>query len=196
MTLAARAPGVKLGRCNPYGAESGGPKHVLGGLYGAASARTPGQGLPENVEQGEWICGQPAQVRVRMVCGCGHSGPVMELCSYHDEPGGHSEVVGGTTRWVSETRRVHGHYEEIQKRQAGMCTRCVYPPWAAELAKAVQVWQAELTALYQMHQFNSPMARAIMAQVEQAGITMMEGSSETPAEGKIHRCPMTLEQVA
>jgi hypothetical protein len=120
----------------------------------------------------------------------------MELCSWHDVRGGHSEMVAGTARWVPEVTRSHGHFEEIQKRQAGLCTRCVYPPWAAELAKAVQRWEAELTALYQMRQWHSPMASAIRHQVEQAGIAMMEGSSDIPVEGKIHRCPMRLEQVA
>jgi hypothetical protein len=194
--VAGGAPAVKLGRCNPYGAETGGPKRVLGGLYGPGSAATPGMGLPDNVAQGEWPCDEPAQVRVRMRCRCDHRGSIMELCSWHDADAGHSEIVAGTTRWVSGTRRVRGHYEEIQRRQAGACTQCLFPPWAAELSKAVQVWQAELDALYMMRRWHSPEARAIMHQVEQAGITMMAGTSETPEPGKIHKCPMLLEQVA
>ena len=126
----AVAPAFILGRCNPYGAETGGPKHVMGGLHGPNSARvdTPDvPGLPEAVVQGEWACHQPAQVRVRMVCRCGHTGAVMDLCSWHDEPGGHSEFVAGVTRWVSEPVRVRGHYEEISRRQAGACIRCLFP---------------------------------------------------------------------
>ena len=74
-----------LERCNPYGAETGGPRMVMGGLYGPGSARTPDDTLPVNVQQGEWLCPQQAQVRVKMTCRCGHTGRIMALCSWHDE---------------------------------------------------------------------------------------------------------------
>lgn len=115
------------GRCNPYGAESGGPKRLMGGLYGAKSARTPGMYLPQNVEEGEWSCPQPAQVRVRMVCPAGHRGQVMDLCSWHDETVYSGEYIQGTFRQITSTVRARGHFEMIQSRQAGVCPRCCYP---------------------------------------------------------------------
>jgi hypothetical protein len=57
----------------------------MGGLHGPASSTLPGAGLPSAVEQGEWSCGQPAMVRVRMTCRCDHTGKIMDLCSWHDE---------------------------------------------------------------------------------------------------------------
>ena len=128
-----RAPTLIGGRCNPYGAETGGPRHVLGGLHGPASAATPGQGLPDNVAQGEWRCAQRAQVRCRMICACGHRGQVMELCSWHDETNYRGEYTAGKVRQVRETLRVHGHFEEIQKRQSDSCPRCMFPGEYASL---------------------------------------------------------------
>lgn len=180
------------GRCNPYGAETGGVKRVLGGLYGPRSAETPGAGLPEAAAQGEWACRNRAQVRCRMVCGCGHRGQAMELCSWHDEITYHGEPVGGTFQQVSETIRVHGHFEEIQKRQAGLCPRCAYPGDYAALAKAVQAWQAELSALYAMGMWSHPEAHRIRQAVTDAGAQFDEGR----ARGVIHNCPLKLIPVS
>jgi hypothetical protein len=190
--MTAGAPAVALGRCNPYGAESGGPKRVLGGLYGPGSARTPGMHLPQNVEEGEWACGQPAVVRCRMTCRCGHKGQVMQLCSWRNDTVHHSEWVAGTLRQVSETVRQHGHYEEIQRRQAGLCPACAYPPPYGELAKEVQAWQAQLTGLYYRGQFYSQAARVLKTRVEDAG-KLMDMARQA---GIIHQCPLTLVPVS
>jgi hypothetical protein len=115
------------GRCNPYGAESGGPRRLMGGLYGGKSARTPGMFLPQNVEEGEWSCPQPAAVRVRMTCPVGHVGQIMELCSWHDETVFSGEYFQGQFRQITHTIRSKGHLEMIQERQAGVCPRCCYP---------------------------------------------------------------------
>lgn len=125
--MAVAVSTLLYGRCNPYGAETGGPKRVMGGLYSAKSARTPGMFLPQAVEEGEWACPQPAQVRVRMACPVGHVGQVMELCSWHDETVVSGEYVSGQFRQVRRTIRVKGHYEMIGSRQAGVCPRCCYP---------------------------------------------------------------------
>ncbi len=107
----ARTPGgLLLGRCNPYGAETGGPKRVLGGMYGPASAATPGMDLPENVAQGEWLCQQQAVVRARMTCQCQHKGQVMELCSWHDETVYSGEYTAGVIRQVKKTIRQRGAF--------------------------------------------------------------------------------------
>jgi hypothetical protein len=59
-------------RCNPYGHETGGPRHLLGGLYG-----------PEHEGPQKWHCENPAEVRCRMKCAFGHRGQIMNLCRSH-----------------------------------------------------------------------------------------------------------------
>ncbi len=181
-----------LGRCNPYGAESGGPRHLLGGLYGPGSARTDGMHLPDNVAQGEWTCDQPAQVRCRMHCACGHKGQVMQLCSWHNETTYHGEMVAGVLRQVQSTIRIRGHYEEIQRRQAGLCPPCAWPAPYAGLQKEIQAWQAQLTAYWQAQQWRHPDAQRLRQHIEDAG-TMMD---EARAAGIIHNCPLTLKAVS
>lgn len=185
-----------LGRCNPYGAETGGPRRVLGGLYGARSATAPGLGLPAAVEQGEWVCERPAEVRCRMVCRCSHTGQIMQLCSTGDVPHITTEVVaGGGFRPHHGTKRVHGHYQEIQRRQAGSCPRCLFPKgqgWDfAALQKAVQAWQAELSGYFPF-QWNTRRAVEIRSCLEEATAMFDEGR----ARGIIHNCPLTLEPVS
>src|ERR1700722_7657723 len=61
------------GRCNFSGHETGGPKHLLGGMFG-----------PEHEGPQKWICENPATHRVRMVCtlnGC--TGEPMAICDEH-----------------------------------------------------------------------------------------------------------------
>jgi hypothetical protein len=61
------------GRCDPYGHESGGPKRLLGGMYG-----------PDHEGPQKWFCENQATHRVRMVCKLyGHSGQVLEICDDH-----------------------------------------------------------------------------------------------------------------
>ena len=60
-------------RCNPFGHETGGPKRLLGGLYG-----------PEHEGPQKWFCENPATHRVVMVCTTfGHRGQPMPLCDDH-----------------------------------------------------------------------------------------------------------------
>lgn len=161
--------GLALGRCNPYGAETGGPRRVLGGLYGPGSAATPDMGLPDNVAQGEWLCTQAAQVRCRMTCECGHQGQIMELCSWHDEITWAGELVAGTIRQVRKNVRVRGHFEEIQRRQSGSCPRCLFPGEFAALQKDVEAWAYELALLHAGGHWDTPRAAAIRAKVEEIG---------------------------
>ena len=191
----AVAPAVLLGRCNPYGAETGGPRHVMGGLHGPNSARVDTNdlpGLPQSVVQGEWACHQPAVIRVRMVCRCGHTGAVMNLCSWHDETVYHSEIVAGQIRRVAETVRARGHYEEISRRQAGACIRCLFPGEYAEWYKSLFAWQEELAMLRDTGQWYSRRAYAVRSKIEDITKTFDAGN----ADGTIHRCPMTLEPVS
>lgn len=181
-----------IGRCNPYGAESGGPKRILGGLHGPASAATPGMGLPANVEQGEWACQQPAQVRCRMVCRCGHVGQVMQLCSFHDEISYHGEATAGQVRQVRSTVRVRGHFEEIQRRQAGSCPRCLFPGEYAALYHEVNRWQAELRDCWLRGMWNGPRAAMLRQAVEDACAQFDEGNRR----GIIHNCSLILVAIS
>lgn len=181
-----------LERCNPYGAETGGPRMVMGGLHGPASAATPNADLPENVAQGEWLCPQQAQVRVYMECRCGHRGREMALCSWHDEIVTHGEMVGGTTRRVNEVIRVRGHYEEIQRRQAGACLRCLYPGRFAADYKSIEAWQGELAYLQQAGAWHSRRAAEVRAKIEH----LVEEFDIGNQTGQIHRCPMRLVPVS
>lgn len=185
-----------LERCNPYGAETGGPARVMGGLHGPGSAATPGLDLPENVAQGEWLCPQQAQVRVRMTCRCGHDGRVMALCSWHDEINYRSEMVAGTVRRVPEVTRQRGHFEEIQRRQAGQCLRCAYPAgpgydFAADY-KSILAWQGELAYLHDIGAWYSAQARRARQKIED----IVAGFDQGIARGQIHKCPLQLIQVS
>jgi hypothetical protein len=194
------APAVLLGRCNPYGAETGGPRRILGGLHGPNSARLPDApeyaGIPENVAQGEWACTQPAQIRCRMICQHGHKGQIMQLCSWHDENNYRGEYVAGTFRQVRETIRQHGHYEEIQKRQAGSCPPCLFPKDGstdyAQLYKDIQIWQNELAGLFYAQKWQTPRAQMIKQAIEDAGRQFDQGREL----GIIHNCPLTLVPVS
>ena len=181
-----------LDRCNPYGAESGGPRRVMGGLHGPNSATTPDMDLPDNVAQGEWLCPQQAAVRVYMECRCGHRGDVMALCSWHDEIVTRAEFVGGVARKVRDVIHVHGHYEEIQRRQAGACLRCLYPGRYAADYKSIEAWQGELAYLHDIGAWWSRQARAARQKIED----MVAGFDEGNRTGEIHRCPMRLVPVS
>ena len=192
MTASVTAPGILLGRCNPYGAESGGPRRLLGGMYGPGSARTEDMQLPENVAQGEWACSRRADVRCRMVCRCGHKGQIMELCSWHDDKVYGGEMVAGVLRQVSHTERQRGHFEEIQKRQSGSCPACLFPPPYAELAREVMAWQQQLIPYFQANRWRTAAAQAIRQRIDDAGQLM----DLARAQGIIHNCPMTLVPVS
>ena len=192
-------------RCNPYGAETGGPKRLLGGLYRGASAATPGMDLPQAIAEGEWACRNMAQVRCRMTCRCGHKGQPMDLCSWHDEVTGHTELVAGTERWVSETVRVRGHFEEISRRQAGFCPPCGFPdsrssPNRVDYAALHKEWEGIGANLYALAQamgnpyaaMKSPMGRPMQQRRDDIGKMF----DEARMLGIVHNCPLTLVPVS
>lgn len=165
------APAVVLGRCNPYGAETGGPRRILGGLYGPRSAETPGMGLPASIEQGEWPCRQPAEIRCRMECRCGHRGQIMALCSWHDETIWRGEYTAGKITRVSTRVRVRGHYEEIQRRQSGSCPRCLFPGPFAALQKETEALAYDLAIEYTLNggSLKTERAQSIIRRTEDIG---------------------------
>jgi hypothetical protein len=190
-------------RCSPYGAETGGPKHLMGGLYRAASARTPGMHLPDNVAEGEWACDQPAQITVRMTCLHGHTGQRMNLCSYHDEDVWSGEQSAGEWHRVKSSRRVPGHYEEIAKRQAGFCPPCGFPDARQagnriDYAALQKEWEGIGSSLHAIYYSGDPRAwysglgQTLRQRREDIGRMFDEGRQL----GIIHNCPLTLVPVS
>jgi hypothetical protein len=57
--------------CNPYGAETGGAKRVLGDVS-----------MGKHVFH-QWHCDNYARARYRIKCPHGHQGHIMELCDQH-----------------------------------------------------------------------------------------------------------------
>lgn len=196
-------PAVAVRRCNPYGAETGGPARLLGGLYRGASAATPDMDLPDNVAQGEWRCEWPAQVRVRMTCAHGHRGQPMDLCSWHDEDTWQADYVAGTFRQVKSTVRVRGHFEEIQRRQAGFCPPCGWPDSRSsgnhvDYAALQKEWEGigqSLSALFyggDRRAWYSPLSKGLQQRRDDIG-AMFE---EARALGIVHNCPLRLVPVS
>ena len=203
------APAVTLGRCNFSGAETGGPKRILGGLYGPNSARLPDApeyaGIPENIMQGEWPCPWPAAVRIRMICRCEHRGQVTALCSWHDEDNWRGEYVAGAIRQVRETVRVRGHFEEIQRRMSDFCPPCGWPDASRsgngiDYAALQKEWDSIGSALHASWQasggsmtfFHLPRARSLQQRRDDIGRMFDEGREL----GVIHNCPLTLVPVS
>ncbi len=144
-------------RCNPYGHETGGPKGLLGGIYG-----------PEHEGTHKWFCQNTATHRVRMHCKLyGHTGPVMEICD--------------------------DHYAEISKRQAGLCTRCAYPPEARSCQDEIESASRELQALLgQGRHWLDPACSAKRTVIERGRNRM----NELMESGRIQRVGMTLVEIA
>ena len=197
MSALAAVP-LLLGRCNPYGAETGGPQRVMGGLHGPASAAMAEApetaGIPDNVMQGEWTCPQAAAVRVRMTCRCGHQGEPMNLCTWHDEVRWGGEYSAGTFHPVKSLVKVMGHYEMISARQSGACPKCIYPGMYAEFYHALKRHQDELALLHDTGQW-----RTSRAEYKRQVITDLVAQFDQGQEsngGPIHRCPMQLVPVS
>jgi hypothetical protein len=116
----------------------------------------------------------------------------MELCSWHDEPYFHGEYVAGKIRQVKDVRKVHGHFEEISRRQAGACPRCLYPGGYAEWYKALFAWQQELAMLRDTRQWYTSRGNYVRQKIEDICAEFDAGN----ADGTIHRCPMRLVPVS
>lgn len=152
---------VVVKRCNPFGhGTDAGPKHLMGGLYG-----------PEYEGRLKWECRNPAEVRCRMECRCGHRGQVMDLCREHPAM--------------------------IAKRMAGTCPACVMPPAARELFEAVT--RAQGTVVNLIATGGAPAAvQAALSRAERLGEDMnvlvlrgQAGDLTCP-----HNCPLTVTEVS
>lgn len=100
---AGASPAFNAARCNPYGHETGGPKHLFGGLFSSA-AEGPYK----------WTCQSRADGRYVMYCPAGHTGPVIELCYAHVYMIG-KRMAGVCTRCAmpEEAREV---WEDLQRQ--------------------------------------------------------------------------------
>jgi hypothetical protein len=64
--------GLLVQRCDPFGMESGGPRHLEGGFYGT-----------EALGPHLWLCKARAYARYTHHCRCGHKGKPQWLCEGH-----------------------------------------------------------------------------------------------------------------
>lgn len=162
-----RTPGGLIGqRCDPYGAES--QIKLMGGLY------------PESyLGRHMWHCPRLAAGRFRMVCPHAHRGQVMPLC-------GPGLVKAPDGRVMFHP----GHIAEITRRQAGVCTRCIWPPEALVFKEADAAGQLELAEALAFGD------RAGQARAKQKMIDAGRGIDELMTRGIVHKCPLHLEEVA
>jgi hypothetical protein len=158
-------------RCNPYGHETGGPKRLLGGLYG-----------PEYEGDRKWHCDRKAEGRYRMICRCGHVGQAMPLCG----PG----LVRNATSGAEY--RHPGHVAQIQQRAAGLCPRCAYPQNVVELAQLADRAQWEYQRLASVGLGLAPAAQRYRQAMEAARGRL----DALRLVGVIHNCPLVLREVS
>jgi hypothetical protein len=163
-------PAILQVRCDPYGRESGGPKRLLGGVYG-----------PEFEGNHKWGCERVAVGRYRMTCRCGHVGQVMPLCG------------PGLTKDPQGIDYFHpGHVAEFSKRASEMCPKCMFPPEARMWQEVADRSQSELVTLESISYIGSPQWRMLKAKVADASARL----DELNASGRIHKCHLTLTEIS
>ena len=164
------APAILSRRCNPFGQETGGPKRLLGGVYG-----------PEYEGLHKWGCTRIAESRYRMTCRCGHRGQPMWLCG----PGMVTDPQG--------VQYFHpGHVAEFSKRASDFCPVCAFPPEARQWSEVAERSQGELMYLEGIGFIGSPQWRSLKRSVEDARTRL----DELNESGRIHKCPLTLTEIS
>lgn len=115
----------------------------------------------------KWNCENPAAWRGRMHCTRidTHVGPVMELCA--------------------------DHVQEIQRRQAGFCTRCGIPPVARGCMEAIEHIQQEIAAMS-----GGIVAGARMRELERQLAGYQDQMTHLFHTGQIRVTPMRLVEVS
>ena len=160
---------LQRARCDPYGRES--RVQLMGGLYPESRASKTA------LEIG--YCPRPAEGVYRMECRCGHTGQRMPLCG----PGIVADARG-------QNYPHPGHVASIQRRQAGLCPRCAFPPVARGLAEAADARMRDLT------QARQPGMLGAVAKLGAALESLQGQLDELVAQGIIHRCPLRLVEVS
>lgn len=163
--------GLLTARCDPYGAES--RISLQGGMY------------PEShVGRIMWHCDNRAVARFRMVCRGGEygqrTGADGGIVAAFSCPGGHR---GQVMPLCAE------HRAEIQRRQAGLCPRCAYPPQARGPAEQLEGVQRIMQTV---PPWDLPRLAKLISLHDQLAAQMTDLSQR----GIVHRCPLLLTEVS
>jgi hypothetical protein len=169
--MAGGNTGLLTARCDPYGAES--RIRLLGGVYDES-----------HTGRIKWHCQNRAAARYRMVCTGGGYGervaPDGGLVAATVCPGGHQG---------QEMALCDDHRREIQRRQAGACPACLYPPRARGVLAELEAVQAQISTL---GFFRLPE----LARLTSISDQLMAAGDELISRGIVHKCPLTLVEVS
>lgn len=134
-----RSTAFAIGRCNPFGHETGGPQHLLGGMYG-----------PQFEGKTKWVCENPATVRARMMCAKGHKGQEMKLCLPHAvEIQKRQSGLCPPCAWPPEALQWHEVIETTQNELAFLNSIGQWDTHQARLLRAsVESASTRMTELY------------------------------------------------
>lgn len=135
-----RSTAFILGRCNPYGHETGGPARLLGGMYG-----------PQFEGKHKWVCENPATVRARMICPAGHRGQEMKLCQGHAiEIQKRQSGLCPPCAWPPEALQWHEVIETLQNELQFLQVIGQWDTQEARIKRAgVEAAATRMTELYQ-----------------------------------------------
>ena len=151
---------------------------ALGGIivarcnpYGNATMRGPRHLLGGVYDAGhegryKWECRNPGEVRARMRCRHGHRGQEMTLC--------------------------RPHVAEIQKRMAGLCPPCAYPPAMMMQVEIIHRLEQELAAIYYAGGEGTPAWVRKQTEINDAA----KVSTELTRRGIAHNCQLKLDEVS
>lgn len=134
-------PAVITRRCNPYGHESGGPKHLLGGVYG-----------PEYEGDYKWVCPNRADGLFVFICASvGHRGPPVELCYSHvAEITKRMSALCTACAFPAEARALTDEIERDQRELAWLHNRGMWASrQAASLRAKIEIAGYRMTELAQ-----------------------------------------------
>lgn len=164
----ARPAGLLVPTCNPFGFESGGPKHLEGGFLTLASL---GPHL--------WQCKARADGQYRMTC----TGGIYEgrVCAAAHK---------GRRMWLC-----NGHVMMIRKRASGVCPPCAHPEEEKQIQAAMT--RARMAAIDQAYKLPTyDMKRRMVESTESRLWDLQEELNELVRRGIVHRCPVELKEVA
>lgn len=130
---------VITARCNPFGHETGGPKRLLGGVYG-----------PEYEGRMKWVCQRPADGMFRFICaGAGHRGAPQALCYPHvHEIQRRMSSLCPACAYPPEARSLTDQIERDQRELAWLNDRGLFNSrQGAELRRKIEVAGYRMTEL-------------------------------------------------
>jgi hypothetical protein len=134
----------------------------MGGMYGPEYAGR--QAILRDGLHGPAVCQRSADRRMRMICQYGHQGEVMDLCGWHAN--------------------------EIMRRMAECCTKCVWPEVARGVNEAMEWIMREMAVARERE--DTHRLRLLGSQLDDQRHTM----DELAARGIIRKVPMLLVEVS